>query len=80
MIVGEMPWYVSYISMARVLGFLSWIETELFPVVPQKRNFCHYILNEGIFHEAHLFCYFRKTWKMHLIIIASYLNAYMVLS
>ena len=30
----------------------------LFLVIAQKRIFCHYILNEDIFHEAYLFCYF----------------------
>ena len=29
MIVGEIPWYILYISVARALRFLSWTETEL---------------------------------------------------
>ena len=40
--------------MARVLRFISRIETEL----SISSNFCNYILNENIFHKAYLFCYF----------------------
>ena len=29
MMVGEMPWYILYISVARALRFLSWTKTEL---------------------------------------------------
>ena len=59
MIVGEIPWCILYISIARALRLLSWTEIDcLFPITAQKRLFCHYILNKDIFHEVYLFCWF----------------------
>ena len=56
MIVGEMPWHVLYISVARAPRFLPWLLT--ISSNSSKEDFLSLYINEDIFHEADLFCYF----------------------
>ena len=94
MILSEIPWYILYISVARVLRFLPWMETELsISRNSSKEDFLSLHIKRGHISWSLLFFFscdydtskltgnnYVENRKTHVIILASYLNPYTVLS
>ena len=59
-ISGAIPLYILYILVARAVKFLLSKQRQSHPSLanPEKKIFCRYIANVGIFHEVYLsYCF-----------------------
>ena len=65
MIVGKMPWYILYISVARDLSFLLWKETELSIFSNcSKEDFLPLYIKRRLLSWSYLFCYYLRDYEI----------------